>query len=397
MGDTTNINKENIHFELDNNTPITKEINDWEDLDIKPELLRGIFAYGFEKPSNIQKKAIPPMLALNDTIGQAQSGTGKTATFGISTLQLIDVTKRCTQALIIAPTHELAKQSAMVISKIGDFMEGLVVKTILGGTSIKDDAAEIKENTPHIIVGCAGRVFDMIQRNYIDTNQIILFVLDEADELLSTGFKPQIHNIFRCLSNTKLQVAIFSATMSPDMLELTNKFMKNPVKIIMKPEELTLECIKQEFIALENDHAKYDAIKQLFALISANQSIIFCNSVNRVVDLYNAMTDEGFSVCAIHSSMSKYDREYTLKQFRTGTFRVLISSNVTARGIDVQQVSTVINFDIPKDYHVYLHRIGRSGRHGRKGNAINFVTRYDVRLMQDIEKYYGTIITEFKQ
>ena len=374
-----------------------KEIKSWEDFNIKPELMRGIFAYGFENPSEIQKKAIPHMILKNDIIGQAQSGTGKTATFGISTLQLIDVTKKQTQALLIAPTHELAKQIANVITHLGDFIDGLVVKTILGGTSIKDDAIEIKENTPHIIVGCAGRIYDMIQRRYIDTTKIELFVLDEADELLSSGFKSQIHNIFTCLTNIKLQVAIFSATMPPEILELTNKFMKSPVKIVMNPEELTLECITQEFIALENDHSKYDMIKQLFAFISTNQCMIFCNSVNRVVDLYNAMIDEGFSVCAIHSSMSKFEREQTLKQFRVGTYRVLISSNVTARGIDVQQVSTVINFDIPKDYHVYLHRIGRSGRHGRKGNAINFVTRDDIKLMQGIEKYFGTTIAEFKQ
>lgn len=389
---------ENVKMSIDGeNIKETKEIKSWEDFNIKPELMRGIFAYGFENPSEIQKKAIPHMILKNDIIGQAQSGTGKTATFGISTLQLIDVTKKCTQALLIAPTHELAKQIANVITHLGDFMDGLVVKTVLGGTSIKDDAVEIKENVPHIIVGCAGRIYDMIQRRYIDTTKIELFVLDEADELLSSGFKSQIHNIFTCLTNVKLQVAIFSATMPPEILELTNKFMKNPVKIVMNPEELTLECITQEFIALENDHSKYDMIKQLFAFISTNQCMIFCNSVNRVVDLYNAMIDEGFSVCAIHSSMSKFEREQTLKQFRVGTYRVLISSNVTARGIDVQQVSTVINFDIPKDYHVYLHRIGRSGRHGRKGNAINFVTRYDIKLMQGIEKYFGTTITEFKQ
>jgi translation initiation factor 4A len=381
---------------MDMNNAEEKEIKTWEDFNIKPELMRGIFAYGYEAPSEIQKKAIPHMILKNDMIGQAQSGTGKTATFGISTLQLIDVTQKTTQALIVSPTHELAKQTATVISKLGDYMDGLVVKTILGGTSIKHDADEMRENTPHIIVGCAGRIFDMIQRRYIDTSKIELFVLDEADELLSSGFKSQIQNIFTCLSNTKLQVAIFSATMPPEMLDITNKFMKSPVKITMKPEELTLECIKQEFIALENDHAKFDMIKELFSFISTNQSIIFCNSVNRVIDLYNAMTKEGFSVCAIHSAMSKLEREQTLKQFRTGTFRVLISSNVTARGIDVQQVSTVINFDIPKDFHTYLHRIGRSGRHGRKGNAVNFVTRYDVKLMQDIEKYFETNITEFK-
>ena len=374
----------------ENNEP---QIKSWEDFDLQPSILRGIFAYGFEAPSEIQKKAILPLISKHDVIAQAQSGSGKTGTFSISALQLIDVSKPEVQTLIIAPTHELAKQISTVIHSLGSFLEGLVIKTIIGGTSIQEDANDIKDNTPHIIVGCAGRIYDMIKRRHIHTSHIRLLILDEADEMLSKGFKVQIYNIFQCM-NEDLQVALFSATMPNEILELTQKFMRNPVTITMKAEDLTLECIQQHFVALLNDHEKYGMLKQIFSIISISQCIIYCNSVNRVVDLYNAMTDEGFSVCAIHSSMDKSSREQTFSKFRTGGFRVLISSNITARGIDIQQVSTVINFDIPKCVHTYLHRIGRSGRWGRKGLAINFITRQDVPLMQRIEKHYNISITE---
>jgi translation initiation factor 4A len=211
--------------------------------------------------------------------------------------------------------------------------------------------------------------------------------------MLSQGFKEQIYNIFQHF-NSNIQVAIFSATMPPDILDLTSKFMRNPIRIIMKTEELNLECIKQYYIALPNDHAKYDTLKDLFATISVSQVIIYCNSVKRVSDLYHAMTDEGFSVCHIHSSMDKTHREKEFLAFKSGSYRVLISTNLTARGIDIQQVSTVINFDIPNCPNTYLHRIGRSGRWGRKGMAINFVTRWDINYMKQIEEHYKISIEE---
>ena len=213
-------------------------------------------------------------------------------------------------------------------------------------------------------------------------------------EMLSQGIKEQIYNIFQYF-NENIQVAIFSATIPSDILEITTKFMRNPYKIIMKTEELNLECIRQYYVPIMNDHAKYDMLKSLFELISISQCIIYCNSVKRVTDLHNAMIEEGFSVCCIHSSMDKVQREREFQNFRNGAYRVLISSNVTARGIDIQQVGTVINFDIPNCPHTYLHRIGRSGRWGRKGMAINFVTRRDIYIMRKIENYYKITMDEF--
>jgi translation initiation factor 4A len=371
-----------------------ENVKKWDDIDLKDEVLRGIYAYGFENPSDIQKKAIIPMIQRKDLIAQAQSGSGKTGTFTISTLQLIDVTKPQTQALILAPTHELAKQIAQVLESIGKSLKGLVVKTLIGGTSIRDDVRSMNESPPHVIVGCTGRVFDMFQKKHIIAGDIKLLVLDEADEMLSQGFGSQIKDMFQYHFCDSIQVALFSATMPPEMLQLTDKFLRNPTRIMVKKEDLSLKCIQQFYVALPNDHVKYDTLKDLFSVISSSKCIIYCNSVRRVVTLYEAMLRDGFSVCHIHSSMEKSERHDIFNLFRNGDARVLISSDVTARGIDVQQVSTVVNFDVPRNVHTYLHRIGRGGRWGRKGFAINFVTQQDVADIRNIETHYDIHINE---
>ena len=377
---------------MENNNDL-KTYEKWDELDLKEELLRGIYGYGFESPSQIQKIAIKPILDKIDVIAQAQSGTGKTGTFTISSLQRIDITEKTTQVMILAPTHELVKQIAFVVENIGSAMDGLVVKTLVGGTSVNDDIKQLKENVPHVVVGSTGRVNDMIRRRHLQTNHIKLFSLDEADEMLSGGFKEQVYQIFQNLS-PEAQIAIFSATLPPYILEMTDKFMNNPVKITMEPEKLNLEGIEQFYLALNDDNEKYDTLKKLFDFLTVNQSIIYVNSVQRVEDLYNAMVADGYSVVSIHSSMKREEREKSFKDFRTGTYRVLISSNVTSRGIDIQQVSIVINFDIPRSVNTYLHRIGRSGRWGRKGTAINFITRQDVGYMKRIESHYKSNIQE---
>jgi len=390
-------------MEIEEKNDQIKPIINWDDLidenfddnftPISTDLLRGIYAYGFEKPSDIQTKAIPTVLSGRDIIAQAQSGMGKTGAFSIGTLGIIDVNKPKLQALLMAPTHELVKQTHNVIKSIGSNLSGLKVKTLIGGTSIQDDADDIKKSCPHIIVGTAGRIYDMFRRKYIQSKDIKILVLDEADEMLSSGFKDQIYNIFQFMTEN-IQVALFSATLPDDILELTKKFMRNPVEIRMEAEKLNLECITQYYIALRHDGDKYDTLKDLFSTISVSQCIIYCNSIHRVTDLYRAMMEEGFSVCYIHSSMDKVERDKAFQNFRSGSFRVLISSDVTARGIDIQQVSTVINFDITKCPHKYLHRIGRSGRWGRKGMAINFVTKQDIEIMRKIERHYNIEIKE---
>ena len=295
--------------------------------------------------------------------------------------------------MILAPTRELAKQIYDVITSIGSMVKNIRFHLLIGGTSTDEDAHQLKTIMPHIIVGCPGRVYDMMRRNHIISKDINLLVLDEADEMLSVGFKDQIYNIFQYLS-ADIQVGLFSATMPNELQSLTDKFMRNPVRILVKSEMLTLEGIKQYYVALNDDTQKYATLKDIFNIISMSQCIIYCNSIKRVMDLTDAMINDGFPVCCIHSNMDKTKRDEAYTDFKAGKHRVLISSNVTSRGIDVQQVRTVLNFDLPKCIFNYLHRIGRSGRWGRKGTAINFVTRWDIKTMKDIERHYHTIVEE---
>ena len=371
-----------------------KEFNKWEDVEqLDPNLLRGIYAYGFDKPSIIQQKSILSLFDRKDMIAQAQSGTGKTGAFTVGVLQNIDTSVKKVQGLILAPTRELAKQIHDVVLGLGSFMKTLKVQLLVGGTSTEQDISVLKNDTPHIIVGCPGRVHDMIRRNHIRGSDVKMIVLDEADEMLSVGFKEQGYNIFNFLSSS-VQVCLFSATMPEELHTLSEKFLRSPVKILVKSEQLTLEGIVQHLIALEDDSHKYSTLKDIFHMISVTQSIIYCNSIKRVTDLHEAMLQDNFPVCCIHSGMEKAERDAAFRDFKCGKHRVLISSNVTARGIDVQNVGVVINFDVPKDVHTYLHRIGRSGRWGRKGVAVNFVTRWDIKKIKEFEVYYNTAITE---
>lgn len=370
-----------------------KPIANWEQLNIDSSILRGIYAYGFEKPSPIQQKAIQPMLDKRDIIAQAQSGTGKTGCFTVATLGLIDSKQNTIQAILMSPTRELALQTKNVLDSLGSFIKTLRTELLIGGTSTDECTKCISENKPQIIIGCPGRIYDMLKRKKITTSDLKIIVLDEADEMLSTGFKEQVYDIFQYMP-INVQVCLYSATIPDDLHVLTDKFMRNPIKILVKTETLTLEGISQFYVGLENDACKYDCIKDIFSAFSMSQCIIYCNSVKRVQDLYDSMQAENYPVGQIHSNMEKHERTESYKNFRNGKTRVLISSNVTARGIDIQQVSTVINFDVPKCVHTYLHRIGRSGRWGRKGIGINFITSNDTRKIKEIEQYYSTQIKE---
>jgi translation initiation factor 4A len=370
------------------------QIKSWDDMNLKDDLLRGIYSNGFETPSEIQKKAIIPLSKGRDLLAQAQSGSGKTGSFTIGALQIIDVSINQTQVLILVPTHELARQITLVVQSIGSVIKGLVVKTIIGGTSVREDVQSMEANVPHLIVGCVGRVCDMISKRYIDTTQLKLLILDEADEMLTQGFGSQIRFMFKSFFPEKIQVALFSATMPDEMVALTGNILRNPVQIRVKLEDLSLKAIDQYYIAVADDNMKYSVLKDLFAKISVSKCIIYCNSVKRVETLGQSMARDGFSVCCIHSGMEKEERTDIFNQFRNGQQRALVSSDITARGIDIQQVSVVVNFDVPKSEHTYLHRIGRSGRWGRKGFAINLVSRHDMQQIHKIESNYKITIAE---
>ena len=369
------------------------EIKTWDDLELRPELLRGIFAYGFEKPSPIQQKAIKPIIAKRDVVAQAQSGTGKTATFTIGALANVDLTNNSTQVLVLSPTKELTLQTAKVFGSLGGMLDGLKIQTLYGGSIIEETSSFSNKNIPHVICGCPGRVFDMMRRDKISSKKIKLIILDEADEMLSAGFKDQVYNIFQYLSN-EVQVVLVSATLPESINSIIEKIMRNPIRISVKREMLTLEGISQFYIAVDDDRQKYLTLKEVFSHLAVSQCIIYSNSVKRVQDLYEAMKEDDFPVCRIHSGMDKVERENSFHDFRVGKSRVLISSNVTARGIDIQQVSIVVNFDLPKCVNTYLHRIGRSGRWGRKGVGINFITRRDIGKLKEIESHYSTQIAE---
>jgi len=385
--------QEEIIVNEDINESSLQDFKTWDSLELNSDILRGVYAYGFDNPSPIQSKAILPIINGKDIIGQAQSGTGKTATFTIGALHKVDLSDHSTQVLILSPTRELSTQTAKVVTSIGSFMDGLKVQTVFGGSNYEEGSIFSRKNIPHIICGCPGRVYDMMRKDKISSKTIKLIILDEADEMLSAGFKDQVYNIFQYLDNN-IQVLLFSATIPDSMSSIISKIMRNPIKISVKREQLTLEGIKQVFIAVDDDRQKYITLKNLFSNITITQLIIYCNSIKRVDDLFEAMIEDGFPVCKIHSNMDKSDRDRSFTEFKSGSSRVLISSNVTARGIDIQQVSIVINFDVPKCVHTYLHRIGRSGRWGRKGVGINFITRRDVYQIKKIEEHYSTQISE---
>merc|ERR1712084_216818 len=383
------IAEDSAGIELDSNWDEITET--FDDMELREDLLRGIYAYGFEKPSAIQQKAVKPMMLGRDVIAQAQSGTGKTATFSIAILQRIDPANKNVQALILAPTRELAQQIQKVVIALGDYMQAKC-HACIGGTNVRDDIRSLEQGV-HIVVGTPGRVYDMINRRALKPEDIALFVLDEADEMLSRGFKDQIYEVFRYL-DSKVQVGLFSATMPNEVLELTQKFMRDPIRILVKRDELTLEGIRQFYIAVEKEEWKLDTLCDLYETLTITQAIIYCNTRRKVDRLQDEMLKRDFTVSTMHADMDQNERNLVMREFRSGSSRVLISTDLLARGIDVQQVSLVINYDLPQNMENYIHRIGRSGRFGRKGVAINFVTNNDVRSMKDIERYYHTQIEE---
>lgn len=357
----------------------------WDD-NIDENLLRGIYSYGFDKPSEIQKKAIVPITSGKDVIVQAQSGTGKTGAFLIGTLQIINTDAKENQIIIVSPTRELAIQTFKVAKELSKYM-GIELALLIGGNPIEEDKKILKTN-PQVICGCCGRIYDMIRRDYLNYLTIKTIVLDEADELLSFGFKNQVYNIFKSL-HENIQVILVSATLPLELKDLTDKFMREPIELRIESSKLSLLGIQQYNIIVRNDEDKYSKIKEIFNNLNLSQCIIYCNSVKRVYDLYDAMRNDNFPVTHIHSNMAKEKRIENFNTFLKGNKRVLISSDLTSRGIDIQQVSIVLNFDIPNSKHTYLHRIGRSGRWGRKGLAINFVSKRDAKLIYDIETWYN--------
>lgn len=361
----------------------------FEEMGLSDDLMRGIYSYGFEKPSIIQQRAIKPLISGVDLIAQAQSGTGKTGTFSIGTLQRVDPTNPNPQILVIVPTRELATQVTNVYRGIGDFLN-LKVHTSIGGVRPYEEERILRRGV-HVVIGTPGRVYDMLNRGFLESKDIKTLVLDEADEMLSQGFLSDIREIFHKLP-ADMQVGLFSATMPEDALFITKRFMKNPTKIFVKREQLTLDGILQYYVDVGHPDHKFDTICDLYDALNISQSVIFCSTVRRVDFLTEEMRRKDFTVSGIHGRMSQDERKEIMAQFRAGQIRFLIATDLVARGIDVHGVSVVVNYDLPNDRENYIHRIGRAGRFGRKGLALNLITERDANDLAELERFYNTQI-----
>ena len=369
-----------------------KIFKSFDDMPLKDSLLKGIYSTGFENPSIIQQKAIVPLIDKKDLIAQSQSGTGKTGTFCIGVLQRVNPSLNKTQGLILSPTRELARQTYNVIKDLGSKIEGLRVKLSIGGTR-GDNFSRWERENDHIIIGTPGRIIDNVRRKKINLNYLNIFVLDEADEMLSKGFIDQIYEMFQIIPQNS-QVALFSETIPEEVLKLAKKIVKNPVKILVKKDQITLEGIKQYYVGLERKEHKIEVLIDLFDTISVTQSIIFVNRKRDAEYVYDFLKSKGFGISLITGNLSQDERNQVIKDFREGKTRVLLTTGLLARGFDVQQVSLVINFDLPQDKENYIHCTGRSGRFGRKGIAINLVTNKEYSYLREIETYYKTKIEE---
>ena len=363
-------------------------------LNIQENILRGVYAYGFEKPSVIQSKSIPLIIQGKDIIAQAQSGTGKTGAFVIGSLCRINIEEKSSQILIIVPTRELADQVYNFVEQVCNYTEITYLK-VVGGSSVSECMYDLRKS-PHVLIGTPGRILDMIQKRCLFTDKLKTLIFDEADEILSYGFKECIYNIVNTIPETT-QICLFSATMPDDIIELTDRFMNQPVKVLVKKEELTLEGIQQFYINVKHNDWKYDVITDLYNVINISQCIIYINHKSRILDVYDRLKTADYPVEYITGDRQGEERKDIMDRFKSGKIRVLLSTDLLARGIDIQQLSLVINYDIPREKETYIHRIGRSGRYGRKGVAINFINESEIQTLKELESFYDTQINEMPE
>ena len=371
------------------------EYNKFEDMGLPDEILRSVFAYGFEKPSEIQKKGIVPIAKGRDLIAQAQSGTGKTGTFTIGSLARVDPNLKQVQVLCMLPTRELAQQVEAVVSALGSHL-GIKSYAAMGKTPVREDIRAIDRGVQYL-VGTPGRIYDLMNRKSFSTEHIKVIVIDEADQMLEDRFREQLQCILGLGFPSTARCALFSATMNDDVVEFANKLLDNPVRILISPEEVNLQGIRQYRVDLDREDWKFEVLLDLYKNLNITQALIYCNKRQKAEWLAEKMTAAGFPITCIHGDMEVRERMERMKAFRKGETRVLISTDLLARGIDVQQVSLVINYELPPQMDNYIHRIGRSGRYGRKGTAINLLCPDDTRSMKEIEEYYKIEIKTLPQ
>jgi len=375
------------------NYEVSQELNYYnsfedEELGLNELVLKGIYNYGYEKPSPIQRVAIKPIIDKRDVVIQSHSGTGKTATFIIGLLQLMDQNIHEPQCIVISNTRELADQTYKVFKQLSLYTDIKCNLCIGGDLQHKYTTDSIKEQ---VIIGTPGRISDLLNKNIINKENIRLIIIDEADDVLSNSFRKQIKKIFQQIPK-ECQVVLVSATIPPEMSSLLEHIMKpNYMSILVKDDELTLDGIKQFYIHIDEQY-KLSALMDLYKYMDIGQAIVYCNKKNKADELKYALMEKDFSTSILHGDLMQKEREEIMIDFRSGKTRLLITTDILSRGIDIQQVSLVINFDMPKYPQTYIHRIGRSGRFGRKGSAINFVTKKERNILIFIQKMYNTEI-----
>ena len=365
----------------------------YEDSGINPKILRAVSEMGYTQMTPIQEQAIPQLMEGKDVIGQAQTGTGKTAAFGIPMLQMVDPASRELQGMILCPTRELAIQAAEELHKFSKYMHGIRVVPVYGGQDISRQIKALKGGV-QIIVGTPGRVMDHMRRHTIKLDSLKMVVLDEADEMLNMGFREDMEAILGEIP-CEHQTALFSATMPQAILDITYKYQKDAVVVRITKQELTIPLVKQYYYVVKNIY-KEEAISRLIDTYNLKRSIVFCNTKKMVDELAEHLKDRGYQAEGLHGDMTQKQRDFVMNRFKNGSLQVLIATDVAARGIDVDDLEAVFNYDVPQDTEYYVHRIGRTGRAGREGLAFTFAYGRDLYRIREIERVCKTKMTEQK-
>jgi superfamily II DNA/RNA helicase len=359
----------------------------FDNLGLNENLIKGVYIYGFKNPSKIQVDGIKAINTGKDCILQSQSGTGKTATYLLGILNRMEENHK-TQGIIITPTRELSVQVHLVATEISKFTK-LKVELCTGGISISDNRIKLK--TANLIIGTFGRIYHMIQENKIHLYNLKLLILDEADDLLADGISKELSNLLNKIPDGA-QSCLISATLSSEVFQVSKKIMHDPLKILLNKKDIPVDLIKQFYIDAEFEELKFEVLVDLYNLIATSQAIIFCNTIRKVEWLTKSLTDQNFSITSIHGKMTTQERTDTVNNFRNGDSRILITTDLLARGIDIPQVNLVLNYDLPANKETYIHRIGRCGRFGKKGIAIALVKledQYDVKTLNKMKNYYN--------
>ncbi|WP_125153531.1 DEAD/DEAH box helicase [Clostridium rectalis] len=357
----------------------------FEHFKLSNEILKSLKGLGYINPSKVQEEVIPFVLENKDVIVKSQTGSGKTAAFGIPVCEKIDVEEKKPQVLILTPTRELAVQIKEDIFKIGRFKK-IRCAAVFGKQPMNLQKSELKQRV-HIVVGTPGRTFDHIKRGNLDLEKIKYFILDEADEMLNMGFIDQVKDIINALPKNRVTM-LFSATMPEEIERLCKKYMVNPSKIEIHPENVTTDTIEEMYYEVEKD-SKFQLLKKIIYTESPNSCILFCNTKDAVDTLLNNMKKSKFSCEAIHGGMDQRDRLETMKRFKEGEFQFLVATDVAARGIHIENITHVINYEVPMEKESYVHRIGRTGRAGNEGKAITFAYNYELKFLKNIKEYIG--------